>query len=95
MTTRTTGQRRMFGRKELLAQHRKYSAHGHHRKVETHIPFSVLVVNVSWMPIFLANGTYVGTAAPNRGSARSLSKEDHLSLHQDLESNLSSLDIPP
>ena len=45
VVARSTGSCRIKGRAESLAKHGMHLAHGHHKKVHRHEPFSILLVN--------------------------------------------------
>ena len=54
--TRSTGSCLIKGRAELLAKHGLHLAHGHHKKVHRHKPFSVLLVNLGRKTKMFAKG---------------------------------------
>jgi len=82
--TRSTGSCLIKGRAEFLAKHGLHLAHGHHKKVHRHKPFSVLLVNLGRKTKMFAKGTRVGVAEPYTGEARPLSKGARLAVQQEL-----------
>ena len=71
--TRSTRSCLIKGRAEVLAKHGLNLAHGHHKKVHRHKPFSVLLVNLGRKTKIFAKSTRVGAAEPYTGEARPLS----------------------
>jgi len=59
-------------------------AHGHHKKVHRHKPFSVLLVNLGRKTKMFSKGTRVGVAEPYTGEARPLSQGALLAVQQNL-----------
>jgi len=84
VVTRSTGSCLIKGRAEFLAKHRLHLAHGHHKKVHRHEPFSVLMVNLGRKTKTFAKGTRVGVAEPYTGEARRLSQGALLAVQQEL-----------
>jgi len=82
--TRSTGNCLIKGRAEFLAKHGLHLAHGHHKKVHRHEPFSVLLVNLGCKTKMFAKGTRVGAAEPYTGEARPLSQGTLLAVQQEL-----------
>ena len=82
--TRSTGSCLIKGRAEFLAENGLHLAHGHHKKVHRHEPFSVLLVNPGRKTRMFAMGTRVGVAEPYTGEARPLSQGDLLAVQQKL-----------
>jgi len=82
--TRSTGFCLIKGRAEFMAKHGLHLAHGHHKKVHWHKPFSVLLVNLGRKTKMFANGTRVGVAEPYTGEARPLSQGAILADQQEL-----------
>jgi len=72
--SRSTGSCLIKGRAEFLAKHGLHLAHGHHKKVHQHEPFSVLLVNLGRKTKMFAKGTRVGVVQPYTGEARPLSQ---------------------
>jgi len=84
VVTRSTGSCLIEGRAEFLDKHGLHLAHGHHKKVLRHKPFSVLLVNLSRKTKMFAKGTRVGVAEPYTGEARPLSQGALLAVQQEL-----------
>ena len=84
VVTRSTGSCLIKGRAEFLAKHGLHLAHGHHKKVHRHEPFSVLLVNLGRKTKMFAKGTRVGVAEPYTGEARPLSQGALLAVQQEL-----------
>jgi len=82
--TRSTGSCLIKGRAEFLAMQGLHLAHGHHKKVHRHEPFTVLLVNLGRKTKMFAKGTRVGVAEPYTGEARPLSQEAVLAVQQQL-----------
>jgi len=80
----STGSRLIKGRAEFLAKRGLHLAHGHHKKVHRHEPFSVLLVNLGRKTKMFAKGTRVGVAEPYTGEARPLSQGALLAVQQEL-----------
>ena len=59
-------------------------AHGHHKTVHRHKPFSVLLVNLGRKANMFAKGTRVGVAEPYTGETRPLSQGPLLADQQEL-----------
>jgi len=57
VVTRFTGSCLIKGRAEFLAKHGLHLAHGHHKKVHRHEPFSVPLVNLVRKTKMFAKGT--------------------------------------
>jgi len=74
VVTRSTGSCLIKGRADFLAKHGHHLAHGNHKKVARHQPFSVLLVNLGRKTKMSAKGTRVGVAEPYTGKARPLSQ---------------------
>jgi len=74
----------MKGRAEFLAKHGLHLAHGHHKKVYRHEPFSVLLVNLGRKTTMFAKGTRVGVAEPFTGEARPRSQGALLAVQPEL-----------
>jgi len=84
VVTRSTGSCLIVGRAEFLAKHGLHLAHGHHKKVHRHEPFSVLLVNMGRKTQMFAKGTRVGFAEPYTGEARPLFRGALLAVQQEL-----------
>jgi len=82
--TRSTGSCLIKGRAEFLAKRGLHLAHGHHKRMLRHEPFSVLLVNLSRKTKMFAKGTRVGVAEPYTVEARPLSQGDLLAVQQEL-----------
>jgi len=80
---RLTGSCLIKGRAEFLAKHGLHLAHGHHKKVHRHKPFSVLLVNLGRKTKMFAKGTRVGVAEPYTSEARPLSQGARLAVQQE------------
>jgi len=72
--TRSSGNCLIKGRAEFLAKHGLHLAHGLHKKVHGHKPFSVLMINMGHKTKMFAKGTLVWVAEPKTGEARPLSQ---------------------
>jgi len=86
VVTRSTGSCLIMGRAEFLAKHGLHLAHGHHKKVHRHEPFSVLLVNLGRKTKMFAKGTRVGFSEPYTGEARHLFQGALLAVQQELAS---------
>ena len=84
VVSRSTGSCLIKGRAEFLAKHGLHLAHGHHKKVHQHEPFSVLLVNLGRKTKMFAKGTRVGVVEPYTGEARPLSQGALLAVQQEL-----------
>jgi len=61
VVTLSTGSCLIKGRAEFLAKHGLHLAHGHHKKLHRHEPFSVLPVNLGRKTKMFSKGTRVGS----------------------------------
>ena len=67
VVTRSTGSCLIKDWAEFLAKHGLHLAHGHHKKVHRHEPFSVLLVNLGRKTKMFSQATRVGVAEPYTG----------------------------
>jgi len=84
VVTRSTGSCLIKGRAEILAKHGLHLAHGLHKKVHRHEPFSVHLVNLGRKTKMFSKGTRVGVAEPCTSEARPLSQGALLAVQQEL-----------
>jgi len=82
--TWSTGSCFIKGRAEFLAKYGLHLAHGHHKKVHRHEPFSVLLVDLGRKTKMFAKGTRVGFAERYTGEAQPLSQGALLAVQQEL-----------